>query len=37
MALGEGREILRTKSEGRIKIKFNINLENLEENGYDIK
>ena len=37
MALGEGREILRTKSEGKIKIKFNINLENLEENGYDIK
>ena len=37
MALGEGREILRTKTEGRIKVNFNINLENLEENGYDIK
>lgn len=36
MALGEGREILRTKSEGNIKIKFNITLENLEENGYEV-
>ena len=37
MALGEGREILRTKSEGSIKIKFTIKLENLEENGYELK
>ena len=37
MALGEGREILRTKTEGSIKIKFNIKLENLEENGYELK
>ena len=36
LAQGDGREILRTKTEGNIKIKFNINLENLEENGYDI-
>ena len=35
LAHGVGREILRTKSEGKIKIKFNIHLENLEENGYD--
>ena len=37
MALGEGREILRTRTEGSIKIKFNIKLENLEENGYELK
>jgi hypothetical protein len=37
MALGDGREILRTQTEGRIKIKFNIHLENLGENGYEIK
>ena len=37
MALGEGREILRTKTEGSIKIKFNVKLENLEENGYELK
>ena len=36
IAQGDGREILRTKSEGNIKIKFHINIENLEENGYDI-
>ena len=36
LAQGDGREILRTKTEGSIKIKFNIILENLEENGYDI-
>ena len=36
LAQGDGREILRTKSEGKIKIKFNIHLENLEENGYDV-
>ena len=36
LAQGDGREILRTKSEGNIKIKFNIHLENLEENGYDV-
>ena len=37
MALGDGREILRTKTEGSIKVNFNINLENLEENGYEMK
>ena len=37
LAQGDGREILRTKSEGKIKIKFNIHLENLEENGFDIQ
>ena len=37
LAQGDGREILRTKSEGNIKIKFNIHLENLEENGFDIQ
>ena len=37
MALGEGREILRTRTEGSIKIKFNVKLENLEENGYELK
>ena len=36
LAEGDGREILRTKSEGNIKIKFIINIENLEENGYEI-
>ena len=36
MAMGEGREILRTKTEGRIKIKFDIHLENLEENGFEV-
>ena len=36
LAQGDGREILRTKSEGNIKIKFNIHLENLEEHGFDI-
>ena len=35
LAEGDGREILRTKSEGSIKIKFNIHIENLEENGFD--
>ena len=37
MALGDGREILRTKTEGRIKIKFNIHLENLKENGFEVE
>ena len=37
IAQGDGREILRTKFEGRIKIKFNIHIDNLEENGYDIE
>ena len=37
LALGDGREILRTKTEGSIKVNFNINLENLEENGYEVK
>ena len=36
MAMGDGREILRTKTEGNMKIKFNIHLENLEENGYEV-
>jgi hypothetical protein len=37
MALGDGREILRTQSEGSIKIKFNIHLENMEESGFDME
>ena len=37
IAQGDGREILRTKSEGNIKISFKIYLENLEENGYDME
>ena len=37
MALGDGREILRTQSEGSIKIKFNIHLENMEESGFDLE
>lgn len=36
LAQGDGREILRTKTEGKIKIKFNIHLDNLEENGYEV-
>ena len=36
LALGDGREILRTKSEGNIILKFHINLENMEANGFEI-
>jgi len=36
LAQGDGREILRTKTEGKIKIKFDIHLDNLEENGYEV-
>jgi len=36
LAMGAGREILRTKSVGSIKIKFTIQIENLEENGYEV-
>ena len=35
LAEGDGREILRTKSEGNIKIRFDIHLDNLKENGFD--
>ena len=36
MALGKGREILRTKSEGNISVKFNVQLEDMDKCGFDL-
>ena len=36
LSTGEGREIMRTQSEGSLTIKFNINLTNMKEFGYDV-
>ena len=36
IATGEGREIMRSKSEGAMTVKFNVQLTNMEELGYNI-
>ena len=36
ISTGEGREIMRAKSEGAMTVKFNIQLTNMEELGYNI-
>lgn len=36
LASGEGREILRCKSEGTVKIKFDVQYQNLEKFGFDM-
>ena len=36
ISTGEGREIIRTKSEGSLNVKFNVQLTNMEEYGYNI-
>ena len=36
LSSGEGREVIRTQSEGVLTIKFNIHLTNMEELGYNI-
>lgn len=36
LSTGEGREIMRTQSEGSLTIKFNIHLTNMKEFGYDV-
>ena len=36
MALGKGREILRTKTEGNITVRFNIQLDDMEQCGFDL-
>ena len=36
LSTGDGRENIRVKSEGSLKLKFNINLTNMEEFGYNI-
>ncbi len=36
IATGEGREIMRAKSEGAMTVKFNIQMINMEELGYNI-
>ena len=36
LSTGEGRENIRVKSEGSLKIKFNINLTNIKKFGYNI-
>lgn len=36
MSTGEGREIIRTQSEGSMTIRFNVQLANMEELGYNV-
>ena len=36
LSTGEGREIMRTKSEGSLNIKFNVHITNMKEFGYDV-
>ena len=35
LSTGEGREVIRAKSEGIVKVKFNINITNMEYFGYN--